>query len=230
MSNSRIIDEIHKYDGSKESKERLCFLFMVTYHNIQNFVDWGNDYKKYIAEHLNQKLIEFNNDANKLTNYYNNEFKYKDSSNIYELSVKLFNVLSSFYSLKQYITYDNEDKKLYRQQRQQLSNFNQVLNSKLNARFFEKRSGINISDFLIDCRNILVHKGKIICHFQFLQNNAETKNIPAFVIPVSKIWNDDYLNEINLSKDYCLDTFEVFENILSCFNQLQILLDDIVSN
>lgn len=229
MSNPRIINETDKYDGSKEAKARLVFLFMVAHINIKCFVDSGKEYRKTVSTELNKKFVEFNEDSNKLTDYYNNEYIKMKSSIIFDLSVKLFNALTSFNALKKYITYDGKDKQLFKVQRQELARFNAVLNRKLQAKIVELNASININNFLNDCRNLLVHKGKIICHFDFLLDNDGNKNVPAFIIPVSNIWNNDYMNKINISSDYCLDSIEVFEIILSCFGELQKILDEIIS-
>ena len=228
MNNPRIINEPDKYDGTNEAKARLSFLLMVAHINIKGFVDSGKEFRTKVSNELNNKFAEFNENVEKLNNYYNKELRKKNFSIIYDLSVKLFNVLTSFNALKQYITYRGQDKKLFKTQREELSKFNEILNSKLQAKIIEHHASIDINNFLNDCRNFLVHKGKIICHFDFLFDDQGYQNVPALIIPVNKIWNNDYINKLQLSPNYCLDTIEVFEIVLSCFDELLKALDDIV--
>ena len=230
IKNDRIIEEPDKYNGSKVSRERLSFLFMVSHKNMQDFVNSGIEFKKYLSEHLNNKLKGLSNNTEKLVEYYNSELKWREYDKVFDLSVKLFNTLSSFYALKQYISYHGNDKKTYKKQRDELAIFNKTLNAKLQMKIIDNKTSISVNEFLKDCRDVLIHKGKIICYLDLLPNNDNTKSVPALVIPVNAIWNNDYINKTKLANNHGIDSIEVFESILSCFNQLQNILDEIVKS
>lgn len=230
IKNDRIVEETDKYDGSKVSKERLSFLFMVTHKNMQDFVDSGNEFKKYLSEHLNKKLSDFSNNTEKLVKYYNDELKWNEYDKVFDLVVKLFNTLSSFYAFKQYISYSGKDRKVYKKQRNELSTFNNILNTKLQIKIIDTKASISINEFLKDCRDVLIHKGKIICYLDLLPNDDKTKSVPALVIPVNTIWNEAYISKMKLTCNHGIDSIEIFETILSCFNQLQTILDNLVNS
>lgn len=225
--NERIIDISDKYDGSRESKASLIFLLNVTHINMRNFVMQGKKLKKYLCDKLNEKLDEFNGDINRLVEYYNQELKNEVYENVLNLETDLFNVLSSFYALKDYITYDKEEKKLYKEARGELLEFNNILNGKLQAKIIYNKSSISINKFLKDCRDASIHKGAIIGHLDLLPNNDNTKSVPALAIPLASVWNDKYIRKIHLSTDYGLDAIEVFEFVFSCFDQLWEILDEL---
>lgn len=227
---SALIEEADKYDGTKQSIARLCFLFKVAFANIRDFVDEGKKFRSNVSKSLNEK-IEKENLSNYELNQYINSSKFKESIyyDVFLLNVRLFNTLSSFYALRQFSVYDDKDsKKRYAKQKKELSKFNEIINNKLQAKFIYKRKSISINNFLKKCRDFLIHKGKMICKFEFLPNYDNTKGVPALSIRFSEIWKDFYLQKNMIEEDSGVDAIEVFSVLDSIHDDLQSELDKLI--
>lgn len=218
------VSEPDKYNGSKESKERLRYLFYITKLNIKDFLNIGNSYVKYLTEKLNQ--IQEDKKVSNIDNYdivFERIFKITEVDNVGNLTRLLFNVLVSFDAFNSYIS--SELKSL---SHNELKEFIQALQPLMVINIPNCSNTIDLPFFISEVRNTFVHNGKYIAQFSLLPSDDNKHYVPGLSITLKNVFNKEFLDENNLNDDDMIDTIETFNIIDKNINQLETILDNVL--
>ena len=206
------------YDGSYISKQRLANLFYITQGNIDEYVNYGKQYRTYLKNILNRieeerkvsNLHDFSKTANSV-------LRITESKNIADLVRLLFNALTALDALKSYIYLD-----LIKLKHRELQFLVEELNKLFIAKCIDTNQSFDLGKFLHDVRNTYLHNGEFVAKLELIPSGEINKLVPAIAIRVNKIWNKEFLKKSNLSDDYVIDTLEVFIKYQQVFNGINI--------
>ena len=219
------IKEMNKYNGSKQSKERLCNLFYIMKLNINDYTNIGSNYVKYLTEIFNDIRYDMNK-AN-IDNYnviFERIFKITEINNIGNLNRLLFNVLVSLDAFNDYISSE-----LNNVSHNELKDFVLFYNNLMNAKIIETNINISLKDLIAETRNTIIHSGKYVTQFTLLPSDDKKNYVPGLSIPLKQIYNEQFFRDYNLPDDLVIDTIEVFRIFNDNIPKLEELLKPIIT-
>ena len=207
---ARIDDKNNHYIGDKESITRLKMLYNITKINLYNYVKSIGKYEKYFLNELDN----ITNNGKNPEKFNEDVFLSKKDNDILKINCKLFNLLSSFDSLRSYIYSILCKKETF----EELNNFVDTFDRMLNG--YCENTKLNYGDFLHEARNSFIHNGRPISKFDFIHVN--NRIIPKHVILVDQVWPLQHAKNRGIpDKNYCIDTFETFTHIKVFFTLLK---------